>query len=197
MAKWISSTSATSITRYSTSWLLPPTALFALRALISLYAFITLLTSLALSTRTSAKLTFSYFTILGYWGLAFYFLFAATHTLTYSLTGHSLLHTWPKPFVHAHAALYATITVFPVIVTIVFWAVLSYGAFSSVESAWTNVSEHALNTVLAVLEISLARTEPLAWVLMVPVVIVLALYLGLAYLTHTTEGVYVYSFLNP
>ena len=33
--------------------------------------------------------------------------------------------------------------------------------------------------------------------MLVPLIVLLALYLGLAYLTHTTEHFYVYSFLNP
>lgn len=40
------------------------------------------------------------------------------------------------------------------------------------------------------------RTEPLPWLHLVPIVVILALYLGLAYLTHATEGFYVYDFLD-
>jgi hypothetical protein len=45
-------------------------------------------------------------------------------------------------------------------------------------------------------EIALPRTEPLPFLHLVPIVLLLALYLGLAYLTHATEGFYVYDFLN-
>ena len=45
-------------------------------------------------------------------------------------------------------------------------------------------------------EIILPRSDPLPWLLLVPIIFMLALYLGLAYLTHTTEGFYVYSFLD-
>ena len=34
------------------------------------------------------------------------------------------------------------------------------------------------------------------WLDLIPIVFLLALYLGLAYLTHTTEGFYVYPFLD-
>lgn len=40
------------------------------------------------------------------------------------------------------------------------------------------------------------RTEPLPWLDIVPIIILLALYLGLAYLTHAIDGFYVYDFLN-
>ena len=55
---------------------------------------------------------------------------------------------------------------------------------------------HALNSVFAGLEIILPRSDPHPWLLLVPMIVILALYLGLAYLTHATEGFYVYSFLN-
>lgn len=55
---------------------------------------------------------------------------------------------------------------------------------------------HALNTLFAGIEIFLPRADPHPWLLLVPIIIVLALYLGLAYLTHATEGFYVYSFLD-
>jgi hypothetical protein len=80
--------------------------------------------------------------------------------------------------------------------TVVFWSVLSAGAYRSSFSTFSNISMHALNTVFAGLEIILPRSEPHPWLLLVPIVIILALYLGLAYLTHATEGFYVYSFLD-
>jgi hypothetical protein len=58
-------------------------------------------------------------------------------------------------------------------------------------------SAHALNSVFAFLEIILPRSEPHPWIQLIPLIIILALYLGLAYLTHATENIYVYSFLDP
>ena len=43
----------------------------------------------------AADHSFSYFTDLGYWGLAFYFAFAAAHTGSYALTGRPWLASWP------------------------------------------------------------------------------------------------------
>jgi hypothetical protein len=61
---------------------------------------------------------------------------------------------------------------------------------------WANTSEHALNSVFAFCEIFFPRTERLPWFDLIPIVVLLALYLGLAYLTHATEGFYAYPFLD-
>jgi hypothetical protein len=45
-------------------------------------------------------------------------------------------------------------------------------------------------------EIIFPRTSPLPWLDLIPTVILLALYLGLAYLTHAVDGFYVYGFLD-
>lgn len=78
---------------------------------------------------------------------------------------------------------------------VVYWALL-YSGFSSPFSTWTNTSQHALNSVYALFEIVFPRTDPLPFINLVPVVVILALYLGLAYVTHATQGFYVYSFLD-
>ena len=49
---------------------------------------------------------------------------------------------------------------------------------------------------LCAFEIVLPRTAPLPFFHLVPIILILALYLGLAYLTHATEGFYVYGFLD-
>jgi len=59
------------------------------------------------------------------------------------------------------------------------------------------ISRHALNSVFAILEIVLPATNPPPWLHVVFLLIVLALYLALAYITHATQGFYVYSFLDP
>jgi hypothetical protein len=53
-----------------------------------------------------------------------------------------------------------------------------------------------LNSVYALFEVIFPRTSSLPWIDIVPTIILLALYLGLAYLTHATEGFYVYGFLD-
>ncbi|KAI2604256.1 uncharacterized protein GGS25DRAFT_507508, partial [Hypoxylon fragiforme] len=159
--------------RFVTSWLLPPYALFACRALMSLYAFTTLLFNIIYQCATpsaggcaESRRDFSYFTVLTYWGLAFYLLFAALHTFTYarSRPPHSpLLTSWPPPLQSLHALLYSSVTTYPFLVTVVYWGVLySYGPawFPTPLQAWSNLSQHALNSAFALFEILLPRTTP-------------------------------------
>jgi uncharacterized membrane protein len=79
----------------------------------------------------------------------------------------------------------------------VYWVELYTGSFSSVYDAWSNVSEHAINSSFALFELLLTRTNPPPWIHVLWLIFILALYLCLAYLTHYTQGFYVYSFLDP
>ncbi|KAK3362653.1 hypothetical protein B0T25DRAFT_11725 [Lasiosphaeria hispida] len=190
--------------RFETSWLLSPWALFFVRALFSLYIFVTIVFILAwrctFSTNhcTSSEEQFSYFTVLAYWGLGFYFLAAAVHTFTYARSGIALLDRWPRPLQALHSAYYTTVVVYPFVVTIVFWARLYSGHWFALPfDGWSNVSEHAMNSGFALFEIVFARTNPPSPVHMLWLILVLALYLSLAYLTHATRGFYPYDFLDP
>ncbi|KAI0541888.1 hypothetical protein GGR58DRAFT_391180 [Xylaria digitata] len=191
--------------RFQTSWLVPPYVLFAIRLLISLYAFTTLLFNIgyacanaSLGGCESARANFSFFTVLTYWGIAFYFLVAAIHTFIYARRGSAPLDTWPRPLQYLHSLFYSTITTFPFLVVIVFWALLSSPrTLSTTHSAWSNISQHVLNSVFAFLEIMLPRTRPSPWSHLPFLILLLALYLALAYLTHATKGFYTYSFLDP
>lgn len=107
--------------RLCSSWLLPTSTLFAWRLLASLYAFTVLFFHIGWRcTHDACKASgqsFSYFTVLGYWGLAFYFAFAAAHTASYRWKGTPWLEKWPSSMRWLHSLLYATVTVFPFIVT--------------------------------------------------------------------------------
>ncbi|KAI6093113.1 hypothetical protein F4821DRAFT_75412 [Hypoxylon rubiginosum] len=63
---------------------------------------------------------FSYFTVLTYWGIAFYFTFAAIHTFTYARTGTALLDRWPCSQKALHVLLFTSIATLPFLVTIVY-----------------------------------------------------------------------------
>jgi hypothetical protein len=83
-------------------------------------------------------------------------------------------------------------------VTIVFWAVLYAGPwYTRRYDAWSNISQHALNSLFALFELLFTRADPRPWIHLPFLITLLALYLGLAYLTHRTQGFYVYSFLDP
>lgn len=87
-----------------------------------------------------ARHSFSYFTNLTYWGLAFYFFFSALHTVSYVRTGSPLLSRWPRPLQALHSFFYTTVVTFPVLVTVVFWAILYSGPWFPVTfNAWSNV----------------------------------------------------------
>jgi hypothetical protein len=118
---WRASIEPTYITRLSTSWILPPITLFALRVFLSCYAFFVIFFVLGWDSThgnsRAARQSFSYFTDLTYWGLAFYFAFAAAHTGSYAFTGRPWLERWPKVLRWMHSAYYCTVTVYPFIVT--------------------------------------------------------------------------------
>jgi hypothetical protein len=108
--------------RFATSWILPPAALFFVRAFLSLYAFVTILFVIGWDGTHfgTAGQTFSYFTHLTYWGLAFYNAFAALHAGSYWLTGTPLLAKWPRVLQEMHSAYYTTIVTYPFLVTSTF-----------------------------------------------------------------------------
>jgi hypothetical protein len=142
--------------------------------------------------------SFSYFTILTYWGLAFYFLFASIHTFTYARHGTPALNRWPRLLQVLHSLFYTTIIVFPFLVTIVYWAYIYPGSWYPLRyDAWTNISQHAMNSLFALFEAFFTRTNPRPWMHLPFIILIMALYLGLAYLTKYTQGRYVYKFLNP
>ena len=107
--------------RYSTSWSLPAYLLGSLRALVSVYIFVTIIAQLShYSVHDPQELDrhFSYFTILSWWGSGFYFAVAAMHSWSYWLRGGKpWLQSWGSVLIQLHGVLYSTIVVFPLIVT--------------------------------------------------------------------------------
>ncbi len=205
------------------SSLVSPTILAAIRASIALYCFTTIIfgyswqavytvtTSLRdvnipeYTITTNAKAigqSFSYFTWLTFWSLGFYYLVSAVHTWRYSRYQRTWLHDdWPRSLQLAHSLWYTMITTFPFLVTITFWGTM-YGRTwpEGLYEQWINLSVHGLNSLFALVEIVLPATSPR----MMPFVshlsvllLVLSLYLGLAYLTRFTQGFYVYAWLDP
>jgi uncharacterized membrane protein len=78
---------------------------------------------------------------------------------------------------------------------VVYWALI-FDHFVDSFDVFRAASQHALNTAFALFEITFARAEPLPWIHLLWLVILLALYIGVAYITVATEGFYVYSFLD-
>ncbi|KAI9720409.1 MAG: hypothetical protein M1812_002915 [Candelaria pacifica] len=81
---------------------------------------------------------------------------------------------------------------------VVFWGALYSGPWFQVTAvAWSNVSQHGLNSFFALFELIISRTLPPPALHLLFLIIFLALYLGLAYLTHAVQGWYPYTFLDP
>ncbi|TDL21223.1 hypothetical protein BD410DRAFT_789978 [Rickenella mellea] len=189
-----------------TSPVLSPQALAIVRLVLAVYTFVALLFILIWDgvKLHTANSFFSYFTELSYIGLCSYFWASGVQTFAYGFRiggghrkGYPLQH-WPRPLQFLHVLLFSTITTFPFLVTIVYWVELSSSAtFSTRFNAWSNISIHALNSVFALFEILLTHAGPTPWSHIPFIIILLAGYLGIAYITHATQGFYTYSFLDP
>lgn len=68
--------------------------------------------------------------------------------------------------------------------------------FPNAGRTWSNVTKHALNSLYALFEVVVPRTEPMPWWHIIPLVLILCGYLGVAYITKATQGFFTYSFLD-
>jgi hypothetical protein len=165
--------------KFATARFLSPFVFGILRLAIGAYSIIVVIVDIVLSgtfpsclQRVNFAATrdhdidsyFSYFTDISFIALAFYFLFAAGHTLWYARTGTSPLNKWYRPFQLAHTILFSTIITFSILVTIVFWSLLSNSStFATSRSTWSNISKHALNSVYAIFEILFSAVGKQPW----------------------------------
>lgn len=182
--------------RLVTSPFFSPLSLGALRLLFAIYSLVTTITVLVFESSS----IFSYFTDLSYIGLVAYFWASSIQTIVFVLRGQKAypLQKWPRILQLLHVLLYTTITIFPIIVTVVFWALLaSSSTFSTQYSVWSNVSQHAMNSGFTLFEILLTNAGPSPWSHITPCLVLFACYLGVAYITHATQGFYSYDFLDP
>ncbi|KAF7426085.1 hypothetical protein PC9H_008451 [Pleurotus ostreatus] len=112
----------------------------------------------------------------------------------------------------AYEVLYCTITTFPILVTIIYWALLSSpSTFATSYSAYSSTSQHILNAVVSLAETFVLTSSPsatnsasvkprktnLPYIYLPITVVLLGLYLCVAYITNANQGVYVYPFLDP
>lgn len=124
---------------FTTSWAFGPLILSFVRLLFSLYAFVVIFTTYGTQPNGIGR-SFSFFTELTYWGLAFYTLVAGCHTLIYALRGRCWLDSWPRFLQALHTLFYTTVITFPFLVTIVYWALLYDGSwFSNSLDQWRDV----------------------------------------------------------
>ncbi|EFQ99844.1 hypothetical protein MGYG_02856 [Nannizzia gypsea CBS 118893] len=182
---------------FETSWLFSPFVLGCIRAVLSLYSFVT--TFFIVGWRAThdqnvhnAVDLFVYFTNLSYWGLAFYFLVSAIHSFLYARTGRSVFFEKTPRFLRAlHSLFYSSIVILPIIVTVLYWALLFNGTW------FPKVSKHAMQAGFALFELIIPATQPLPLLHLPFLWVILLLYLGLAYLNHSVNGFFTYDFLDP
>ncbi|PGH31478.1 hypothetical protein GX50_05720 [[Emmonsia] crescens] len=188
---------------FETSWLFSPLIFSILRLIIFFYCLLTLVIIFAYEGANGRGIhdaqAFSYFTNLSFIGILWYFLVAAIHTFLYSRKGRSvLLNKWPRWLRSMHSLFYTTVVCYPFVVMAVYWALLYRGPWYPVRfNAWTNISQHALPPFFSLFEIIFSMVPPPPLLHIPFLVIILALYLGVAYITHATQGFWVYPFLNP
>lgn len=188
--------------RLVTSPFFSPLSLGALRVLFAVYSLVTTITVLVFESVRfhDSSSFFSYFTDLSYIGLVAYFWASGIQTIAFVIWGQKAypLQNWSRILQFLHILLYTTITIFPFIVTVVYWTLLaSSSTFRTKYSAWSNVSQHAMNSCFALFEILLTNAGPSPWSHMAPGLVLFACYLGVAYITHAAQGFYTYDFLNP
>jgi len=180
---------------YVSSPILPPIVLGALRLLFAVYTLVTDILTLA----DNPNSYLSYFTDLTYIGLTAYFWAAGVQTIAFVLRRRKSypLQTWPRFLQLLHVILYSTVTVFPIIVTVVYWTLIANSTtFATRFKSWSAISIHVMNTFFALFEI-ISHGGPSPWMHLVPLIFILACYVAVAYITRATQGFYVYSFLDP
>lgn len=130
---------------YETSWLLSPVLLALIRSIIAIYIFFCIVYVFVYEATHDDSVaigqSFSYFTVLNFWGMGFYFAVSAVHTWLYAATGRSvILDRLPRVFRGLHALYYTCVTTLPFLVLVIYWGVLYSGPwFSLWFDAWENV----------------------------------------------------------
>lgn len=122
------------------------------------------------------------------------------YSITYAITGHSLLRKLPRFFQLLHTLFYSTVTTFPFVVTTVFWSLISTPphkkAFSTAMLQWINVSFHCLNAVFAFCEVAFSAVLPQRWTHSLVILAIMGLYVAMAYIIYLSAHFYVYSFMD-
>ncbi|KAH7334991.1 hypothetical protein B0J17DRAFT_672329 [Rhizoctonia solani] len=194
-----------------TSHVFSPTTLAAIRLALAIYSLVALIVNIVWQSVVVDTIDsfFSYFTNLTYIGLCSYMWAASVQTIAYALRTRRFhtdsgarreypLQRWPRILQFLHLVLWSTVTTFPFIVTVVYWVLLaSSETFATRYSSWNNITVHAMNSAFALFEVLLTRAGPMPWSHIPFLIIFLAGYLGVAYITYETQGFYTYSFLDP
>jgi len=199
--------------RIVTSGIVQPWILFIIRLIIALYTVASSLAHLIIyegvQTGHPADQYYIYFTRLTFIGVTAYFSAVAFHTGFFVLSLRQLkrgkvsrapwypLQKWGKVFQFLHLWLFSTIITMPIVVTVVYWAFLAdASSFADPFTAWSNVTFHILNTVFLLTEFIFGRTRLYVGYSILCIVI-LGFYLGMVYLVHDVQSIWVYNFFDP
>ncbi|KAF9261816.1 hypothetical protein L218DRAFT_961056 [Marasmius fiardii PR-910] len=191
--------------RLVTSPFFSPTVLAIIRFIVALYTTTVLVIVLAMDgvDGNDAGRDFSYFTNLTYTGICAYYWASFVQTAIYERarrkggSGYPL-QRWPRVLQVLHLMLGTTIVTYPILVTIVFWALLAGpDTLGTVTLRWRNVSIHALNSVFCLFEMLFTHSPRPRWIFLIFMIIILGGYCGIAYITKDTQGFYTYPFLDP
>ncbi|KXN81233.1 hypothetical protein AN958_05694 [Leucoagaricus sp. SymC.cos] len=174
------------------------------RLMLVIYGCASLVTSLVFESVVlrQGNIWFSFFTHLTFIGLIAYLVVSTYHGFKYKPSPSSSytypLQQWPQSLQVLHVLLLSTVTTLPFLVTICYWVLLlSPTTFSTPYRTWSSISFHMFNSVVALLEIITTNIPPLPWMTLPACLLVLLAYLGMAYITHASQGVYPYAFLDP
>src|SRR5579862_2973070 len=99
-----------------------------------------------------------------------------------------------------HSLFYSTIITYPFIVTAVYWSLISTPphtkALGTLMSRWSNISFHCLNAVFAFFEVVFSAVLPQTWTHSLVILLILGLYLAMAYIIRAASRFYVYEFMD-
>ncbi|KAF9204358.1 hypothetical protein BGZ59_001086 [Podila verticillata] len=178
--------------RAVTSNLISPLMLLVFRLVCSLYA-----TASVIENLTAVKgLFFAYFTNLSYCGLAGYFWAMTYHSYKYYKTGKAdsiLLQHWMLTL--TLWLLYATVIAYPIEILTMYWSQLFPGSFTSARETYREISVHALNFVMVLLEMCLNRMQLHKRLVVAPLVFI-SLYMSLTWVIDGIFGFWVYEFMR-
>ncbi|KZP21879.1 hypothetical protein FIBSPDRAFT_498216 [Athelia psychrophila] len=101
------------------------------------------------------------------------------------------LQSWPRILQFMHILPYSTITTFQSSCQFLLRALLtSLSTFATTFSGWSNTAQNAMNSLFVLFEILFTNVRPAPWVHVDFLEVILACYLGVAYITKATEGLY-------
>ncbi|KAJ1969378.1 hypothetical protein IWQ62_000666 [Dispira parvispora] len=183
---------------FVTSNLVQPRTLFFVRCFLMLYCVATTIVLFY----TNTYRFFYYMTCWSFLGLTIYLIIATIVSGRYCFgpanmdRRPNLLEGAPRIVQLIYWWLYETITTFHILVPLVYWTLLSseLNTHSSLH-LYTSIGPHAIDFAVMATEVLLNRQKVMPTHCVV-LLVILAFYLGLAYLVWGATGFFVYSFLD-